>query len=167
MAALPKKLRLKALGKQWKISYVSMPGKLIMIEHPHRELVLYGKKYSKRAALHLITRWIKLKSHEHLNALIKKLNRRVKAKYKKLVIGSHDAQWGSYSSTKTISLNYKLIFLPPALVRHIIFHELCHVTNMSHSEVFWRSVAKYDRLWRKHKAALNEADCYIPWWVVD
>ena len=165
MITLPKKIYLAAMKKHWKISYIEAPGKLIIIEHPHRELALYGKNYSKLAALNLITRWVRLKSHIFLSELLRQLNRKVKVNYKKLIIRSHEAQWGSYSSTKTISLNYKLIFLPPALARHVIFHELCHVNNMDHSDKFWNTLAKYDRNWKTNRAALNDADDFIPEWV--
>ena len=166
MVILPKEIYLTAMNKRWKVSYIASPGKLIIIEHPHRELALYGKNYSKRAALHLIIRWVRLKTHDYLNLLLKQLNRKVKVNYKKLIIRSHEWQWGSYSSTKTISLNYKIIFLPPALVKHILFHELCHVRYLEHSEKFWREVAKFDKNWKKNKKALNDADSYIPKWVI-
>ncbi len=165
MDTLPKRIRLTALKKQWKVSYVTTPGKLILIEHSHREIVLYGKRYSKRAALHIITRWVRLKASVYLEKLMKQINRRVKVKYKKLVIGSHEYQWGSCSSAKSISLNYKIIFLPAPLMKNVIIHELCHCRYLSHSEAFWKEVAKYDRQWKKHKRELNEGDAYIPWWV--
>jgi len=165
MIILPKKIYLTAMKKHWKVSYVQSSGKLIIIEHPHRELVLYGKNYSKRAALHLLIRWVKLKSHDYLSELLNQLNRKVKVNYKKLIVRSQEAQWGSYSSSKTISLNYQLIFLPPTLVKYTIFHELCHVRCLDHSEKFWRELKKFDRHWKKNRKALVDADNYIPVWV--
>jgi predicted metal-dependent hydrolase len=165
MITLPKVIVLAAMKKQWKVSYIHSPGALVLIEHPHRELVVYGKRYSKRAALQLINRWVKLKAATYLTELIDKLNRKVKVTFKKLVVRSHESQWGSYSSSKTISLNYRIIFLPPILTRHVVLHELCHVRVMSHSEKFWNEVAKFDKSWQKNKKALNQADCYIPKWA--
>lgn len=166
MIILPTRIHLTAMDRRWKVSYNESPGKLIVIEHSHGELGLYGKHYTKSAALHLVLRWVRLKAHNYLAKLLDQLNKKVKVKYKKLIVGSHEAQWGSYSSSKTISLNYKLIFLPKPLVKHIIYHELCHVNNLSHSEKFWKEVGKYDRNWKKNKAAMNEADSYIPEWVI-
>jgi predicted metal-dependent hydrolase len=163
---MPRKVRLTAMKKQWKITYIHSPGKLILIEHPHHELGIYGKKFPKLATLKLITRWVRLKSHDYLIATLHKMNRKVKANYKKIIIRSHEAQWGSYSSNKTISLNYKLIFLPTALVKHVIYHELCHVRHPNHSERFWREVGKYDKNWKKNRKALDDAYDHIPEWVV-
>ena len=166
MIILPRDIYLTAMKKYRKVSYIESPGKLILLEHPHQELVLYGKDYSKIAALHLIIRWVRLNAHYHLSALLHKLNRRVKANYKKLIIRSHEAQWGSYSTSKTISLNYKLIFLPPSLVKYIIIHELCHTRYLAHSPEFWKELEKYDKNWKKNRDAMNDADDYIPSWVI-
>lgn len=166
MVNLPDKIYLTALKRQWEVSYVDSPGKLILIEHPHGEIALYGKNYSKSAALHVITRWMRLKAHDYLCPLLDKLNKKVKVNYKKIVVKSHDSRWGSYSTTGTINLNYKLIFLPPALVKHLIYHELCHSYTLNHSEKFWNKLALYDRNWKKHKAALYDGDDYIPEWVI-
>lgn len=165
MRTLPDKIELAAMKKSWKVCYVETPGKLILIEHSHRVLGVYGKKYSKRAAISLIKRWVKLKAHCHLSRMVKKMNHRVKAKYKKINIGSHKAQWGSYSSAKTISLNYKLIFLSPSFVKHIIIHELCHDRIMNHSHEFWNLVKRYDKSWKRHREMMNHADTYLPVWV--
>lgn len=165
MFTLPDKVYLRAMKKRWKISYIDSPGKLILIEHHHGELALYGKNYSKRDAQNMIIRWVRLKAHYFLVDLLEKSNRRVKANYKKVIIRSHEAQWGSYSSSKTISLNYKLIFLPTALVKHIIFHELCHVNCLAHSKAFWKEVAKYDKNWKKNRDGLIDADKFIPPWA--
>lgn len=165
MITLPKKVYLRAMGKHWKIAYVSSVGKLIIIEQPGRQLVVYGKRYSKRAALHLIARWVRLKAHDFLQELVNECNRKVRVDYGELVTRSHESQWGSYSSSKTISLNYKLIFLPKALVKHIVFHELCHVNHLSHSKKFWQAVAKYDRNWKRNREELDYADSFIPDWA--
>ena len=166
MIILPRKIYLAAMNQEWKVSYIHAPGKLVLVEQAPRKIVLYGKRYSKRDAMHLITRWLHLKAYDHLNALLLRLGKKVKVSFRKLIIRSQDRQWGSYSTSKTISMNYKLLFLPPVLVRHIVFHELCHIRYLDHSDAFWQEVAKYDKNWQKNRKALNEADEYIPQWVI-
>lgn len=166
MITLPRKIYLTAMGKHWKISYIHTPGKLELIELPGRELAIYGKHYSKRSAIKMLIRWLKMKSQSHLNGLLIKFNRKIKVKYKGLRIHSLKKEWGSCSKTKVVSFNFILIFLPPALVKHLIIHELCHIRHLDHSPAFWREVAKYDKSWKKNQKALYDADQYIPEWLM-
>lgn len=167
MITLPTKIHLTAIKAHWKVSYVKTPGKLILIEHPGRELVLYGRHYSKRAAIDVLLRWVRLKAHYHLFALVRKLNRRVRVNYKKIIIRLQATCWGSYTSTtKTISLNYLLMFLPPALVKHLVYHELCHGRYPEHSTKFWKEVGKYDKKWKSNSRGLIDAENYIPPWII-
>lgn len=166
MANLPRKITLPALKKQWRVTYVESTGKLILIEHPSCVLALYGKHYTRLAALALINRWVRVKAHNYLTNMVKQLNRRVKARYKKIVVRSHDAQWGCYLPSRTISLNYKLIFLPTRLIKNIIYHELCHARYDQHSKKFWQELAKFDRNWKHNNREIDSADDYIPKWVI-
>ena len=78
MTTIPGEIYLTAMKKHWQVFFVKTPGKLIIIEHPHRQLIIYGKKHSKRQALHLINRWVRLKAHVFLNDLLYDLNKKVK-----------------------------------------------------------------------------------------
>ena len=48
----------------------------------------------------------------------------------------------SCSTRGTISLNYKLLFLPRPLVRYVLLHELCHTRQSNHAVAFWALVAQ-------------------------
>lgn len=166
MIFLPRKIYLTAINKHWKVSYIHSSEKLTLIESPHHKLTLYGKNYSKRAALKLITKWIKLKAQDYLSLELIKINRRIKANYKKVIVRSNESQWGSCSNNKTISLDCKLIFLPKPLVRYLIIHELCHLRHLNHSKRFWDEVEKFDKKWSENKKAMKTALEYIPEWAI-
>lgn len=67
------------------------------------------------------------------------------------------SRWGSCSSNKTISLNWRLVLLRPDLQDHIIYHELAHLTEMNHSQNFWNLLAAYDSKTKHHNSLLNPA----------
>lgn len=60
------------------------------------------------------------------------------------------SQWGSCSPTGRISLNWRLIQLPPHVSDYILLHELAHLRFLNHSSRFWREV---DRLCPWHREA--------------
>lgn len=166
MIDLPKKIYFPAMKKHWKISYLHTPGKLTLIEFPYNRLVIYGRRYSKRSALLMLNKWVHLKAKDYLGALLVRLNSKIKAQYRKLRIHSLKTEWGSCSSTKILGLHYKLIFLPPALVKHIIIHELCHLKHLDHSPAFWKELAKFDKNWMRHKKAIDTAEKHVPEWLI-
>lgn len=65
-------------------------------------------------------------------------------------------RWGSCSQEGVITLNRRLVKLPPELADHVIAHELCHLLEFNHGPGFQ---ALMDRLlpdWRQREARLME-----------
>jgi len=73
-------------------------------------------------------------------------------------------RWASCSGCGTVTLNAKLLFLPSALVRHVILHELCHTVHLDHSPRFWRLLAHYDPDYRTNDRNLRSAGRHVPAW---
>ncbi|MBV6511145.1 MAG: M48 family metallopeptidase [Ignavibacteriales bacterium] len=65
------------------------------------------------------------------------------------------SRWGSCSSSKRISLNVNLMKCPENIIDYVIFHELCHLRFMDHSERFWNEVRKYVPDYRKLRRQLK------------
>lgn len=60
--------------------------------------------------------------------------------YKKVSVRNQTTRWGSCSSRGSLSIHYKIVFLPDHLCDYIIVHELCHLKEMNHSVKFWALV---------------------------
>jgi predicted metal-dependent hydrolase len=62
--------------------------------------------------------------------------------YNKIFIRNQTSKWGSCSSKRNLSFNYRIVFLPETLANYLVIHEICHLQEMNHSEKFWQLVAR-------------------------
>ena len=56
-------------------------------------------------------------------------------------IRNQRSRWGACSSRGTITLNWRLVLVPPLVRQYVMIHELMHRREMNHSKRFWRHVA--------------------------
>ncbi len=54
-----------------------------------------------------------------------------------LRLSSARTRWGSCSHHGGISLNWRLVFMPMAVIDYVVCHELAHLKEMNHSPRFW------------------------------
>ena len=56
-------------------------------------------------------------------------------------IRNQRTRWGSCGRDGQISLNWRLVLMPPAVRDYVLIHELMHLRRLDHSPAFWRLVA--------------------------
>lgn len=71
---------------------------------------------------------------------IKIYQKQLKVKPKIIEIVESKVKWGSCSSDKKITFNFRLAMAPIEVIDYVIIHELCHITHMNHERSFWRLV---------------------------
>ena len=71
--------------------------------------------------------------------------------YNQIRIADQATRWGSCSSRKTISLNWRLLLLSPQLQDAVILHELAHLSEMNHSS----AKDTYDANYAEHHVELK------------
>lgn len=59
----------------------------------------------------------------------------------RITIRGQKTRWGSCSSNRSVSFNWRLVQLPPWVCDYIIFHELAHLDHLNHTEAFWARLA--------------------------
>jgi predicted metal-dependent hydrolase len=65
------------------------------------------------------------------------------------------SRWGSCSGAGRVTLNLRLIHLPPELIDYVIYHELCHLREMNHSRRFYALMARAVPDWKQKRAQLH------------
>lgn len=85
----------------------------------------------------------------------RELARRHGLSYQGVSVRDQSSRWGSCSSKRGISLNWRLVLIDPALQDYVILHELAHLTEMNHSRRFWHLLGTYDPDRERHEAELD------------
>lgn len=163
---LPESLALQGLQEDWQIEYQHRDG-LTRIQTPvPQTLLVCGDIARVDACQALLKRWLVRYAKATMPAIFASIAQEIGLSYNKLSIRGQKTRWGSCSVQHDISLNYKLLFLPENLLRHVMIHELCHTREHNHSSRFWRLLAEFDENWRQNNADLTKAQKYIPTWII-
>lgn len=64
----------------------------------------------------------------------------LRVKPKTIEVVESKTKWGSCSSDKKLTFNYRLAMAPIEVIDYVIIHELCHLIHMNHDRSFWRRV---------------------------
>lgn len=162
---LPETLELRALGERWRVHYRRRTGEKLRIIIHGRNLIVHYPGGDESACRLALRKWLVHYARERLGAKARRMSVFTGCQYKRLQIRGQKSRWGSYSSNGTLSLNYKLLFLKPELVRYLLAHELAHIRVLDHSPRFWKYVSRYEPRWRELDSQLGEAWRDVPAWV--
>lgn len=163
--ALPERIRLRAIGREWQVSYEQAPGSVITLEENEDCLVLRGKVENTEACKLLLQRWLRIKAKLHLAPWLAEVSEKQGLPTGAVRVGAQRTRWASCSAQKTISLNQKLLFLPPELVDYVFIHELCHTVHLNHSRKFWKLVQARAPEGAALEVEMRTAWRYVPAWL--
>jgi predicted metal-dependent hydrolase len=62
---------------------------------------------------------------------------------RRVTVRNQISRWGSCSQLGEISLNWRLILLPPDIQDYVILHELAHMKEFNHSNRFWKLLEQW------------------------
>lgn len=137
--------RLMALGREFRISFV-----------PARR---FGKRMHPGGGIEIMVDRMHPRMQERASSLVKdclidalmpsvleRMNRinddHFQARVARLSIRDNVSRWGSCSRDGTISLNFRLLFMPDGILDYVIVHELAHTHFRSHGPRFWSLVER-------------------------
>ena len=130
-----------------------------------RYLVLSCDSNDREAVAVAVASWLRPIAKSHLTTLAARLASRHGASYQRLSVRGQRSVWGSYSSSGTLSLNYKLLFLRPELVEYVVLHELAHTRYLDHSTAFWQTLEAMMPGARALDAEIADAGQRVPPWL--
>lgn len=163
---LPEVVRLVALGETWAVTYqndISQSG--FRLRTKGEKLIISGPGLNREAVIRKLKDWLRMKVREDLFPLAEKLAKKHQLNLGRLFVKSQRTRWASCSAQRNLSLNTKLLFLSPELVRYIVIHELCHTVHMNHGSDFWRLVASHEANYKTLDKELRTAWKTVPQWL--
>ncbi len=88
-------------------------------------------------------RELKKRAHEILPRRLAYWSERMNLYPKRVRITSAQTRFGSYSSSGTLSLSYRLLRYPPEAIDYVLVHELAHIREMNHGPRFYQLIEYY------------------------
>lgn len=138
----PGRIMLSAIGEEWIIEYEKgNPGRVELVQRGDRTLLVSGAIDRPNIVRRVLERWLTIQARKHLVPWLCRTANELEFKLNGVTVRAQRTIWGSCSHRSTISLNARLLLLPPDLVRYIFVHELVHIRHPNHSREFWQAVA--------------------------
>jgi len=162
----PSCLQVRSHHETWHISYdASQRPRLELVQTGTHHLNLRGPLADPHPIADLLRQWLTRRARAGLAPWLRELSFDLDLPFNRVSFRGQKTRWASCSSQRNISLNYKLLFLPPELVQYVFVHELCHTIHMNHSRDFWQLVAAKMPDYAPRRTTLKQAWQYVPRWV--
>jgi predicted metal-dependent hydrolase len=104
----------------------------------------------------VLDRWLRELARTEIQETVARLSARMHVSPKTVAIRDQRTRWGSCSSSGTLSFNWRLIMVPPAVMEYVAVHELAHMTVPNHSADFWHLVAQYYPAYKEARSWLRK-----------
>ena len=114
-------------------------------------------EYTTEQKAELMKEWYRARFKELLPELISKWERIVGVKPKTYMIKMMKTKWGSCKpETGNINLNLELIKKPQDCIEYVLAHELTHLLERTHNDVFQAYMDRHIPKWKSIRKVLNE-----------
>lgn len=163
--APPEEIRLASLDECWQVDYACGARRLSMVAEPGGGRLALSGPGDPQWRRQRLRAWLMNRARETLLPWLAAVSAELGLEYSGATVRRQRSRWGSCSARRRISLNCALLFLEPALVRHLFLHELAHTRHLNHSRAFWRFVATLEPEYESLERRLSESWCSVPAWV--
>ncbi len=120
------------------------------------DMLIVNNKGGNRGLSAVIEDWYRKQALLLIEEKVKDFCARMGITYGKISIRGQKTRWGSCSKQGNLSFNWKLIMAPEPVIDYVIIHEIAHLTEMNHSNNFWRLVEYHCPEWRESRKRLKE-----------
>lgn len=156
----PRRLELAAVDETWRVDYGETAR-----TRARGDTLIVDTRLAEDTIRQRLLDWLRGRARTGLEPRLGKLAADHGLAFGRVGWRNQTSRWGSCSARGDLSLNLRLLFLPPRLADHVLVHELCHTEHPDHGAGFWRRVAGIDPDWRTHRRQLRAAWARLPAWL--
>jgi hypothetical protein len=166
VAARPEVFDLAAMAESWRVEYRQTKARTVgaCTDQPGR-VVVYGAVDDNERCKVALRRWLARRAKAALSPWLGSLSAEGGLRFARVAIKNQRTRWGSCSAQGVISLNAKLLFLSPSLVRYVMMHELCHTLERNHSSRFWALLRQFEPKTDSLHGQMRDAWKMVPAWA--
>ncbi len=84
--------------------------------------------------------WLRAQARLAVTKEVEKQRNKFGFDYNEIRIKDTKSRWGSCSSANNLNFSWRLILAKPKVIQYLVTHETAHLTEMNHSDDFWRLV---------------------------
>ncbi len=166
VSARPEAFDLPALAESWRVEYRTTKGKTVGARTDQQgRILVYGAVTDDERCKAALRRWLARRAKETLMPWLESLAAESGLRFSRVIIKNQRTRWGSCSADGVISLNAKLLFLPPKLVRYVLMHELCHTLERNHTSRFWTHLRQFEPQTDLLHGQMRDAWKQVPVWA--
>ena len=119
------------------------------------QITIHMAADSRLRPARLLENWLKTQARQQIKTALDDVLPELGQAPVPLSIRDQKTRWGSCSTTRRLSFNWRLIMAPPAALHYVVVHEAVHLIHHDHSSRFWGKVAEMMPDYRHHKDWLN------------
>ena len=161
----PVEISLAAVDEAWTVAYGAGARRLRAVPATGGGSIRLTGPVDPVWRVQQLRRWLQQRGRALLGPWLAQVARETGLAYRGVTVRRQRSRWGSCSARHDISLNCALLFLEPALVRHVLVHELAHTRHLNHGPAFWRLVGRLAPDFEVAERELRAAWRVVPAWV--
>lgn len=142
------------MGEKYSVIFINDKNKNIVLNPEKQEIYINTEDQTKYKKI--LENWFINEAKKYIPLRVKELNETLNYKFNKISIRNQSTRWGSCSGKGNLSFNFRLIKAPQDVMDYVIFHELVHLKEFSHSKKFWSLVETHCPNYKNCKNWLKE-----------
>ncbi len=131
------------LGASYRINIDITASNRLSVIQTERDINIFVPENGNDSPSDILKKWCKKTAREVISNRAQIHAATMDVKYNRISIRDQKTRWGSCSSGKNLSFNWRIIMAPLEIVDYLIYHELCHLIELNHSKKFWAQMSYY------------------------